>query len=210
MADTEKNTKAHQSEGSVLEENPSEKKDDSSTAEGKASQNVLVEEMEARIQALEEEKKQAYDGFLRTSAEFENYKKRKDRETEDFKKFAIEQLIKELLPIIDNLERAISSSKEENVNNQGLIEGVDLILKEILKIFEKFKIKPIETKGELFDPAFHQAVLHQESAEHSEGTIVNELQKGYLLHDRLIRPAMVVVAKAPSEKGRSDSDEHEK
>jgi molecular chaperone GrpE (heat shock protein) len=81
LADTEKNTKAHQSEGSVLEENPSEKKDDSSTAEGKASQNVLVEEMEARIQALEEEKKQAYDGFLRTSAEFENYKKRKDQGT---------------------------------------------------------------------------------------------------------------------------------
>lgn len=207
MADTEeKNTKAHQAEETVIQENESEN-EGSSTAEGKAPQSALIKELEARIQTLEEEKKQAYDGFLRTSAEFENYKKRKDRETQDFKKFAIEQLIKELLPIIDNLERAIASSREENANNQGLIEGVDLTLKEILKIFEKFKIKPIDTQGELFDPAFHQAVLQQESTDHPEGTIINELQKGYLMHDRLLRPAMVVVAKAQPKEEQSSSNE---
>ncbi len=204
MADTEKNTKAPQAEETIAEENETDN-DDSLTAEGKASQSALIEEMEARIQALEEEKKETCDNLLRISAEFENYKKRKDRETEDFKKFATEKLIKALLPIIDNLERAIASSQEENTDNKSLIEGVDLTLKEILKIFEQFKIQPVEAEGQTFDPAFHQAVLHQETEEHPAGTIINELQKGYLMHDRLIRPAMVVVAKPQAEKS-SDND----
>lgn len=195
LADTEKNNYETPAEEAILKSVESDS-DVLLNEPEKEAPSDLIKEMETRIQVLEEEKQQAYDGFLRKSAEFENYKKRKDRETEDFKKFAVERLIKELLPIIDNLERAIVSSREENVENQSLIEGVDLTLKEILKIFEKFHITPIETRDQPFNPAFHQAVMQEETDVHPDGTIIRELQKGYLMHDRLIRPAMVVVAKA--------------
>ena len=197
MADKEKNTKEPQAEKGASEENESIR-NDSLTAE-KEVQADSIKEMEARIQALEEEAKQAHERLLRTSAEFENYKKRAAREMEDFRKYANEALIKELLPVVDNLERAITSSREDKSSTHCVVEGVDLTLKEILKILEKFKVTPIDSFQKPFDPNFHQAVMQEETDVHPEGTVVKELQKGYLMHDRLIRPAMVVVAKAQSD-----------
>ena len=101
--------------------------------------------MEAKLKVAQEESRETYDRFLRISAEFENYKKRSAREMDEFRKFANESLIKEMLSVVDNLERAINSSNDAKQANSGLVEGVDITLKEILKIFEKFNVKPVES-----------------------------------------------------------------
>jgi molecular chaperone GrpE len=161
-----------------------------------------MKELEEKFKKSGEEAKQSYDRYLRVSADFENYKKRAAREIDDFRKFANQSLIKELLPIIDNLELAVKSANEnKNVDNY-LLDGVDLTLKEILKIFEKYHVKAIEALGKTFDPRYHEAVMREETDKHPENLITNELQKGYLIHDRLLRPSMVVVA-APK---KSDDD----
>lgn len=147
------------------------------------------------VKSVEEELKETYDRFLRVSAEFENYKKRSAREMSEFKKFANESLLKELLLIIDNLELAIDSSKDEKNSNNGLIEGIDMTLKKLVKILGDFGLKQIESLEKPFDPNFHQAVMQEETDKHSQNTVIKELQKGYILNERLLRPAMVIVSK---------------
>lgn len=153
-----------------------------------------LKEMETRLESVEQEAKEAHDRFLRVSAEFENYKKRSAREMDEFRKFANESLIREMLTVVDNLERALNSSNNDNQTNSHIAEGVDMTLKEILKVFEKFNVKPIEALGKPFDPNFHQAAMREETNERPENTVLNELEKGYMIHDRLLRPAMVVVS----------------
>lgn len=154
-----------------------------------------VEEMESRLESLEQEAKENHDRFLRASAEFENYKKRAAREMNDFRKFANENIVKAMLPVIDNLDRAIESSGEAQKSVSSVVEGVNMTKKEILKVFEQFGVMPFESLGESFDPGFHQAVMQEESEDHPDNTVIKELQKGYMMHDRLIRPAMVIVSK---------------
>ena len=170
----------------------------------------LIKEMEAKLKAAQEESKETYDRLLRVSAEFENHKKRLAREMDEFRKFANESLIKEMLSVVDNLERAINSSSNANQANPGLVEGVDITLKEILKIFEKFNVRPVESLKKRFDPSFHQAVMTEETDDYPEHTVINELQKGYMMHDRLLRPAMVVVSmpKVKSNNEKSTSIEN--
>ena len=153
-----------------------------------------LKEMETRLESVEQEAKEAHDRFLRVSAEFENYKKRSAREMDEFRKFANESLIREMLTVVDNLERALNSSNNDNQANSHIAEGVDMTLKEILKVFGKFNVKPIEALGKPFDPNFHQAAMREETNERPENTVLNELEKGYMIHDRLLRPAMVVVS----------------
>jgi len=155
---------------------------------------TALKEMEAKYEAKEEEARETYDRLLRVSADFENYKKRAAREMEEFRKFANQSLLKEMLTVVDNLELAISSSNDGEKTDQGLIEGLNLTLNEILKVFEKFHVKPIEARGKPFDPAFHEAVMREETDDYPENTVISEFQKGYLIHDRLLRPAMTVVA----------------
>ena len=157
-------------------------------------------DIEKRLEESEAEAKMAHDRFLRVSAEFENYKKRAQREVDDFRKYANEAILKELLTVVDNLERAVESSSDKCENGQ-LLEGVDLTLKEILKVFEKFSVKPIEALEHEFDPAVHQAVLQEASETHAENRVIREFQKGYTIHDRLLRPAMVVVSKSAGNPG---------
>ena len=161
----------------------------------KKKADTLVKKLEEKLESKEQEAKEAYDRFLRVSAEFENYKKRSAREMSDFKKFANESLLKEMLPIVDSLELALGSLNENAVSESGLREGVELTLKEILKTLEKFGVKPIESLGKVFDPNYHQAVMQEASQDHPGQTVLKELQKGYLIHERLLRPAMVVVSK---------------
>jgi molecular chaperone GrpE len=173
---------------------PKSKKKDAGK-KGQKKSDLLLKELKAKLEAKEQESNEAYDRFLRVSAEFENFKKRSFREMSDFKKFANESLLKEMLPIVDNLELALSSLNEKGNPESGLREGVELTLKEILKTLEKFGVKPIEALEKVFDPNFHQAVMQEESEDYPEQTVLKELQKGYLIHDRLLRPAMVVVSK---------------
>jgi len=146
------------------------------------------------IKELKEQLVSEKDRVLRLSAEFENYKKRKERESDEFKKFANETIFRQLLTVVDNLERAISSTKE-NLDDKSLIEGIKLTYKEIIKLFETFNVKVVEAENQLFDPNFHQAVTQEETNDFPENTVTTVLQKGYLLHDRLIRAAMVIVSK---------------
>jgi len=154
-----------------------------------------IEDLEAKLEVKEQEAKENYDRLLRVSAEFENYKKRASRDLAELRKFANQSLIKEMLSVIDNLELAMNSTNDHKTIDQGLLQGLDMTHKEILKVFEKFNVKPIEAKGHAFDPNFHEAVMQEATDEFDENTVINELQKGYLIHDRLLRPAMVVVAR---------------
>ena len=162
----------------------------------------LMKDLEAKLEVKEQEAKENYDRLLRVSAEFENYKKRTSRELEEFRKFANQSLIKEMLSVVDNLELAMNSANGHKAIDQGLLQGLDMTHKEILKVFEKFDVKPIEAKGQVFDPTFHEAVMQEETDNFDENTVINELQKGYLINDRLLRPAMVVVARSKESKDK--------
>jgi len=179
-----------------------EASDITETKSGEDTLDNPIKELEDQLNAKQEEAKETYDRLLRVSAEFENYKKRSAREMEDFRKFANQSLLKEMLSVVDNLELAINSANEKHKSESSLKEGLNLTLKEILRVFEKFSVTPIESKGKTFDPTYHEAVMQEETDEHPENTVISEMQKGYLIHDRLLRPAMVVVAKP----GRKASD----
>ena len=182
----------------------SEKDTEKKSAEDSGT-NDSLEDLEQKLAAAESEAKESYDRLLRASAELENYKKRKQKEIADFRKFANESLLKELLNIADNLERAIDMPKNEGGETQ-IAEGVDLTLKELIKVFQKFGVQPIVSLGEPFDPAFHQAMMQQETTDQPENIVLNELQKGYMIHDRLLRPAMVVVSTSPADSGNDDEN----
>ena len=147
-----------------------------------------------QLDAAKKENEENYDRFLRVSAEFENYKKRQSREMVEFRKYANQSLIRDILPVIDNLERAISSTENGTEEGNGIREGIALTFKDLLKILEKYHVQPIDAVGTPFDPNFHQAVSQEASDEYPENTVLHELQKGYLLHDRLVRPSMVIVS----------------
>jgi molecular chaperone GrpE len=154
-----------------------------------------IKELEAKLEAKEKEAVETYDRLLRASAEFDNYKKRSSREMEEFRKFANQSLIKEMLSVVDNLELAMNSTNGHKAIDKDLLQGLEMTHKEILKVFEKFNVKPIDAKGQPFDPTFHEAVMQEETNDSPKNTVVNELQRGYMIHDRLLRPSMVVVAK---------------
>lgn len=135
------------------------------------------------------------DLLLRKTAELDNYRKRVDRERAAADEAAAADLISELLPILDNLERALETDAD-TAAAAAYRTGVELIHKQLLDLLAKRRVVPIDTAGRDFDPHFHQAVAHEASGEHAEGQIIGELQRGYLLAGRLLRPAMVRVAKA--------------
>jgi len=146
----------------------------------------------------EEELQISQDKYLRLAAEFENYKRRAQRDQSDSIRFGNESLLKNLLPIIDNLERAIQCAKDAGTDGP-LLEGVELTHKQFLETVGKVGVRQLCTIGKPFDPAIHQAVTQVESESMEPNTVVEEFQKGYLLHDRILRPAMVSVAKEKSE-----------
>ncbi len=177
---------------------PAHNEPDDQTGEPAKNDDVAptepMKELADQLAAKEKEAQEAYDRLLRVSADFENYKKRSAREMEEFRKFANQSLLKELLSVVDNLELAINSSNEGQRTDKKLIEGLNLTLNEMLRVFEKFNVTAIAAKGEIFDPTFHEAVMREETDDYPENTVISEFQKGYLIHDRLLRPAMVVVA----------------
>lgn len=191
-----KNDENKSSEGKTPDKSESENEPVVNTADH-------LKELEEKLKNTELEAKQTYDRFLRVSAEFDNYKKRSSREMSEFRKYANESLISDMLTVVDNIERAISTSSSDDKANSCIIEGVSLTLKEILRVFDNFGVKPIESLCKTFDPNFHQAVMQQESEEHPENTVMAELQKGYMIHDRLLRPSMVVVSKSKTTKNNN-------
>lgn len=142
----------------------------------------------ARVQAEEN-----YQRLLRVQADFDNFRRRARAEKEDFAKYASLKLIEQLLPIVDNFDRALASSKETK-DFDALAKGLDMTYRGMDQLLTAEGLKPIEAVGQPFNPEFHQAVMQVESDEHEEGIVVEELQKGYILKDKVIRPAMVKVS----------------
>ena len=166
-----------------------------------------IKELEAKLEAKEKEAVESYDRLLRVSAEFDNFKKRSNREMDEYRKFANQSLIKEMLSVVDNLELAMNSTDGHKAIDKDLLQGLEMTHREILKVFERFYVKPIDAIGQPFDPAFHEAVMQEETNDSPKNTVINELQRGYMIHDRLLRPSMVVVAK-PKESNDSEKPPH--
>jgi len=190
---------------SAVSEEPIDAKGGKEDETNQGSSSLKPEEAESEkpekqlrslLEQKEEELLQKHDHLLRTQAEFENYKKRTIREKADLMKFGNEALMSELLSIIDALERSLEHAHRSN-QKDALVDGIELVKKELLKKLEKFGLKQIATQGETFDPHKHEAIAQIETAEYPENAIIEELQKGYLVHDRLLRPATVRVTKAP-------------
>jgi len=149
----------------------------------------------ARLAELERDAARLQDLLVRKQAEFENYRKRVDRERQEFAAYAAAELIREILPVVDNLERALSYPEGEA--GSRLREGVEITYRLFQEVLKKAGLREVDALSQAFDPYVHEAVERVESTEHAEGTVVEVLQKGYRIGDRLLRPALVKVAKTP-------------
>jgi len=165
-------------------------------AEGKKDLTPL-EKLQVQLEEKTKEADGKTDQWLRLRAELENFKKRVQKEKSDLIKFGNENLLKAMLPTLDNLARAIDHGRSAK-ENSSLLEGVEITQKQLFSILEKFGVKPIQAVGEIFDPEKHEAISQQES-DQEPSRVIAEVEKGYFFHDRLLRPAKVIVSKAKAE-----------
>jgi len=190
-----------------------EKPEKTETAEKTPEEGVREEKIEVpreEWERLQEEVKTWKERALRYAAEVENLKKTFKREKEEFYRYALENVFRELLPSVDNLERALEAA-EKSGEARTLVEGVALTLKGLISAMEKFGLTQFEVAlGEAFNPHHHEALHVEETEEHPEGTVVRVYQKGYRLHDRVLRPALVAVAKRPATRQENNSGEEVK
>jgi molecular chaperone GrpE len=168
------------------------------TAEKVEGAGLPADDLKSRLEQIEKEKQDLYDRVLRTTADFDNFRKRVSREKDELIRYGNEKLARELLPVIDNFERALGQA-ENSADNKALREGIEMILKQFIAVLEKFGVKYFTSVGQPFDPNKHEAMVHQESGEHEENAVISEFQKGYYLHEKLLRPSLVAVAKKPAE-----------
>jgi molecular chaperone GrpE len=194
----------HRSEEALEQDNKGGK--EVSEPVDKALDELSKEELLRKIQDLQKESEKNYDLYLRSQAEMENMKKRNRKEREDYLKFANESLIKEMLPVLDNLEKALSHSENENTVH-ALKEGIRLTLKGLKDSLSKSGLEEVKALGEPFDPCFHEAVSEMNDPKAKPGIVITELQKGYVLNSRLIRPAMVVVNRKKA-RHKADQDKN--
>jgi molecular chaperone GrpE len=173
------------------------------------SEGAVVESPETlreRLAAKSQEAERLQDRLLRLQAEFENSKKRMAREKADYLKFALEGLVLEFLPVLDNLERAIATARAE-AGSTPLLEGIEMIARLFRTALEKAGVKPMDVVGQPFDPGYHQAVEQVESSHEEGNVVVEEVRKGYLMEGRVLRPAMVKVSRAaPVARGKGRDD----
>jgi molecular chaperone GrpE len=157
--------------------------------------SISKDEYEQLKQAAKE-KEEYWDKFLRQQAEFENFRKRQEKEKLEFTKFANEAIILEMLEVLDNLERLVSLAEKHKEDFQSFLKGVEMILAHLYELLKKHAVKPIEAVGKKFDPLYHEVLLTVKSDTDEDNKIVEEFQKGYLLENRVIRTAKVKVAKS--------------
>lgn len=153
-------------------------------------------EVDGDLVQLQTELEAAKDQVLRAQAEMQNLRRRAERDVENAHKYALDKFVGELLPVVDNLERSIQTMDDNNDDIKVLREGIELTLKSFQDVLARFKVEAIDPKGEVFNPEFHQAMSMLEMPDQAPNTVVDVFQKGYTLNGRLVRPAMVVVAKA--------------
>ncbi|ELE5891214.1 nucleotide exchange factor GrpE [Vibrio fluvialis] len=164
-------------------------------AEELDEKEAKIAQLEAALLTSEERVKENQDAVLRARAEVENMRRRSELEIDKARKYALSRFVEELLPVLDNLERAIQAADGENEIVKPILEGVELTHKTFVDAVAKFGLKEINPEGEAFNPEFHQAMSIQESPDHQSNTVMFVMQKGYELNGRVVRPAMVMVAK---------------
>jgi molecular chaperone GrpE len=167
-----------------------------------SDQTGEIESLKSEIEKKSQQAKENHDKYVRLYAEFENYKKRMVKDQAEFLKSANERLIRDILPVIDNLERAVEHAKEpsevakeELQDIKGLIAGIELTIKQFKDVLGSLGVEEVKSVGEPFDPSRHEAVSHIETDKYDNNIVINEFQKGYILNNRILRPAMVSVAK---------------
>ncbi len=171
--------------------NQEEMGSDSSLTPPPAAESIAG--LNERLQAVQEESKKNYDLYLRAAAETENLRKRHQRERDEYLKFASLPLIKPLLTVIDDLERALDMASPEQ-DYASLHKGISMVCQRLKEIVAQAGVEPVEALGQCFDPQFHQPLSVEACSEHPENTVIEELQKGYIMHGRLIRPSLVKVS----------------
>ncbi len=169
-----------------------------SSEEAPSTENGSEPTLEEIIAQLQVDTAAAEDASLRAQADAQNIKRRAEQDVEKARKFALEQFCKELLPVMDNLERALEAAPSDEELVKPIAEGVELTLKSFVDAMKKFKIEVVDPLGEPFDPQFHQAMSMVENPDVEPNTVTLVMQKGYTLNERLMRPAMVMVSKAPA------------
>jgi molecular chaperone GrpE len=187
---------------------PAEKEDDRGdrkTGKGPAGEKALrskLQKKEEEIKMLKNEVEGLKEDYLRMAAEKDNLRKRLEREKDDFFRYALSDLLKEFLAVLDNFERALHSHKTDE--GESLIQGLELIYKQFMDVLKRQGVSPIEKKDNTFDPRVEQAFMTEESDEVDEPTVGEEYQKGYMLHDRLLRPALVKVVLPAKKQAEED------
>ena len=180
-----------------------------SSEEDESSEEDLIEldpikALEKDLQKTKNELAEQKDSFVRLQAETDNFRKRLSREKDEFSQYANERLFKELIPIFDNLERALEDPSNDT---KSLKEGLEMILKQFSAFLGKEKVEPIKAIGEKFDPMVHEVLTSEEANEHEENTIISEFVKGYTINNRVLRPSQVVISKKPSPESENESKE---
>jgi len=201
----EKKEEMHPSSGSEAQRKSQEVKKGQEKSGTEERVSLSKQEHEAllkKIQELESVK----DNFLRKAADYDNAKKRLERDKDEFYKFATEKLIKELLPVLDNLNRAIEQAEKANPTDP-ILKGIHLIEKNVFDVLKKYGLTRIESLNKPFSVEFHEAIGQIETSEKGEGIVVEEIEAGYLLHGKLIRPSRVKVASAPAQEAKTESDQ---
>lgn len=215
MAETEIKQETEQENMEKKEENKQETAEQEVTSQENAQENVesskedeqqetpssqkeetmenQLEELHTKLAEAERKAEENYQKFLRAQADLENFRRRTRKEREEQTKYASLPLIEQLLPVLDNFDRALAASTEAS-DVENFAKGVDMVFRQVKEILQKEGLEPIEAIGTPFDPNFHQAVMMVDSEEHESGIVVEEVQKGYKLKDRVIRPAMVKVS----------------
>ena len=190
---------------------PQENLDEQQATADQESETEAVasdEHLQQQLEEAEAKAKENWDQLLRVKAEQENLRRRHEREVENAHKYALERFVQELLPVIDSLEMGAEAAASEGATLDKVREGTELTLKMLLSTIDKFGIQAVHPEGEPFNPEYHQAMSMLESPEHAANTVMNVMQKGYTLNERLIRPAMVVVSKGEpaTEKSETETD----
>lgn len=182
-----------------MENNKQNHKEEEKKAAAKEKVITLAEPEFLKLKEEADKAKEYWDRILRLQADFENIRKRQEKERQDFVKFANEGIIVELLNVLDDLERATELASTKHQDLSAFLKGVEMILAHLYEMLKEYGVKPIEAKGNTFDPNYHEALMQVENNELPEHTIVEELQKGYLLNERVIRTAKVKVSKQKTE-----------
>lgn len=172
-------------------EDTGESLNDFNYKEALAGTEAASSDTEQEVERLREENRKQKDQYLRKMADFENFRKRSEREKTDYFKWALSDVMREIVPVLDNFERALAMAPD---GDGELRKGVELIYKQLLEVLQKYGLKPVDSAQVTFDPTVHEAVMRDEDSDLAPNTVVEVLQKGYFLNDRLLRPAMVKVA----------------